>query len=75
MKRTFTFTVSYRMSEQAEVKTIEIKARDKWQAYDLATYEEIPKIEGRCPYSSWVEGVTYKNGTYRQIAKGESMWI
>ena len=75
MKRTFTYTVSYRMNSESEVKIIGIVAHDKWDAYIKATYEEIPKIEGHLPYSSWVEGVTYQNGNYRQIAKGESMCV
>lgn len=46
-------------------KGICVPARNKFEAYDIATYEMIPEIEGRIPYSAWVASVTYNNGNYK----------
>lgn len=74
MKRRFVYTVEYRMSPSADVKCVSVIAGDKWEAYDKATYETIPEQEGCLPHNSWVKGITYQNGNYRLIAKGESMY-
>lgn len=45
---------------------IQIIANNKYDAYDKAIYEEIPKKhDGQMPYSAWVHSVTYNNGNYR----------
>ena len=59
------YTVKWREYDCADVRTVVVIANNKADAYDKATYEEIPKICGSIPYSSWVEGVTYNNGNYR----------
>ena len=48
-------------------KGICVPARNKKEAYDIATYEMIPEIEGTIPYSSWVASVTYNNGNYKKF--------
>lgn len=50
-----------------EVKGIMVPAHNKEEAYDIATFELIPKKEGRVPYASWVHSVTYNNGNYREF--------
>lgn len=65
MARRSVYTVNYRMYESAKVQSIDVVANSKADAYDIAVFEEIPKIEdGDYPYSAWVESVTYANGNY-----------
>lgn len=65
------YTVKYRESIGSEVQYIVTLADNKEGAYFKATYEEIPKIIGGVPYSSWVEGVTYQNGNYKVFCTSE----
>lgn len=53
------------MHSAAEEKGICIAAANKFEAYDKAVYEEIPRIEGGAPYSAWVYSVTYRNGKHK----------
>lgn len=46
-------------------KIIQVPARNKAEAYEIATYDLIPKKEGKVPYASWVSSVTYNNGNVR----------
>lgn len=46
-------------------KAVDVIAKSKYEAWDKAVYEVIPKIEGELPYSAWVASVTYQNGNYR----------
>lgn len=62
-----TYTVSYRMYQHGEEKSIQVIANNKYEAYDKATYELIPDIEAFSPYSTWVSSVTYNNGNYRKF--------
>lgn len=48
-------------------KKVYVLASNKYDAYDKAVYEEIPKIEGGLPYSAWVASVTYQNGNYHRF--------
>ena len=57
------YTVEYRTTN--EVKRISFLAKNKFDAYDKAVYELIPKKEGEMPYSAWVYSVTYQNGNCR----------
>lgn len=57
-----TYHVRYRLYQSSEEQGIDVVASSKFDAYDSATYEVIPEIEGVCPYSSWVSSVTYNNG-------------
>ena len=57
-----TYHVRYRNWSNGEEKGIDVAAANKAEAYDIATFEVIPEIEGSCPYSSWVSSVTYNNG-------------
>lgn len=59
------YYVKYRLYQGAEVKGIDLLAHNKAEAYEKATYELIPEIEGEMPYSSWVSSVTYNNGNVR----------
>lgn len=58
------YYVEYRINGE-DVKGISVPARNKYEAYDKAVYELIPKKEGELPYSAWVVSVTYNNGNYR----------
>lgn len=59
------------MYQSSEEKGIAVPARNKAEAYDKATYEEIPKVEGELPYSSWVYSVTYNNGNCHKFNTSE----
>lgn len=65
------FRVAYRDYWSGQEKGIDIIAKSKAQAYDIAVYEAIPAIEGTMPYSAWVKSVTYQNGKYRQFNTSE----
>ncbi len=67
------YTVKYRMRAYTEEKEISVLAHSKYDAYDKATYEAIPALEGCCPYSSWVYSVTYNNGNYRRFNNCEGL--
>lgn len=56
------YYVRYKMHDCSEVRGIDVLARNKADAYDVAVYEAIPQREGRVPYSAWVSSVTYSNG-------------
>lgn len=56
------YKVNYRMHFAADEKQVEVVAKNKFEAYDWATYEVIPAVEGSVPYSSWVSAVLYANG-------------
>lgn len=58
------YTVQYRMIG-SDVKQISFLAKNRFDAYDKATYELIPEKEGEYPYSVWVSSVTYQNGNYK----------
>lgn len=65
------YTVKYREYKYSEEQTIIVLADNKEDAYDKATFEEIPKVCGTTPYSSWVYGVTYQNGNYKLFNTSE----
>lgn len=46
-------------------KGIDVLANNKYEAWDKAFFEEIPKVEGTTPYSAWVDSVTYQNGNVK----------
>lgn len=59
------YFVNYKMYSADDVRGIAVLARNVQEAYDKATYEEIPTKEGEMPYSAWVHSVTYNNGNYK----------
>jgi hypothetical protein len=62
------YTVSYRLEGYwGEDRHIDVLARNKAEAYDIAVYEMIPEIHSYSPYSAWVSGVTYNNGNYHRF--------
>lgn len=61
------YTVEYKMHSADKVREISLLARTKEDAWDRATFEDIPAKEGSCPYSSWVYSVTYQNGNYHRF--------
>ena len=62
------YTVEYKMHSAAEVKSCTVIANSKEEAYEQATYYDIPIfIEKEHPYSTWVTSVTYQNGNYRRF--------
>lgn len=67
------YYIKYKMHDAAEVKGICVAARNKVEAYDKAVYEDIPKAEGRVPYSAWVYSVTYRNGNHRHFNTCEGL--
>lgn len=56
------YTVKYKKWSSSEEAEVVVEAASKGDAYDLATYDVIPKLIGEVPYSSWVDSVTYKTG-------------
>ena len=65
------YKVNYRMHSAADEKQIEVSAKNKAEAYDWATYEAIPAIEGSVPYSSWVSAVLCANGKIKEFNSSE----
>lgn len=61
------YWVKYRLYECEKERGIQVAARNKADAYDKATYEDIPKKHGKHPYSAWVSSVTYNNGNCRKF--------
>lgn len=72
MKRTYVYTVYYRLCGSGE-KFVDVIASSKADAYDKAVYEAIPKKEGELPYSAWVHSVTYQNGNYHRFNTCEGL--
>jgi len=64
-KRTFVYTVAYITSKFAIEKTIDVIAHNAPEAYDKATFEAIPSVEGTQPYCAYVKSVTYANGNHK----------
>jgi len=58
------YTVWYREHSAGEVKSIDVIAKSKFEAWDKAVYEELDTM----PYVAWVVSVTYQNGNYKQFA-------
>ena len=61
------YTIAYRMHQFGPECVITIDAANCFDAYDKAFYEAIPAQEGYCPYSAWVESVTFKNGKTKRF--------
>ena len=57
------YTVEYLEYFSSNVKSIEVNAKNKIDAYDTAVYKVLDTI----PYSAWVSKVTYKNGSSRSF--------
>lgn len=64
MKKTTrkTYSIRYKMHEADAVRNVCIVASNKYEAYELATYESIPEKEGSLPYSAWVANYTTQAG-------------
>ena len=58
------YTVEYKLHQAAEVKRCYTVASSKADAWEQATFYDIPLVEGTQAYSSWVFSVTYKNGNH-----------
>ena len=67
------YGVVYKMHEAAIEKKVYVPALSKAEAYDSATYDMIPYLEGCVPYSAWVEDVLYKNGNVRSFNTCEGL--
>ena len=61
------YTIEYKMTAFGEVKRHTTLASSKEEAWEQATFYDIPYIEKTAPYSVWVFSVTYKNGNYRRF--------
>ena len=57
------YTIKYKDYQFDNPKSIEVEARSKCSAYDTAVHE---LLQGR-PYSAWVEGVTLRDGRYKEL--------
>ena len=63
-----TYNICYRMQRLSQgCKRIDVCAKNRFEAYDKAVYETIPRIEGEAPYSAWVNAVTYRNGNRKEF--------
>ena len=68
------YCVKYKMNDCSEdPRTVYVCAKNKADAYDVATFEVIPEKEGCIPFSSWVYSVTYQNGHYRRFNTCEGL--
>lgn len=61
------YTVEYKLYMADDVHEYSLTAKNKEDAYVQATFYDIPFITGEQPYSTWVVGVTYKNGRYKRF--------
>lgn len=61
------YKVEYTLWKHQLPQRVFVAAKSKYQAWDKAVYEEIPKVEGELPYSAWVASVTYNNGNYKEF--------
>lgn len=60
------YHIKYKMHFSDEVHGIDVLAQNKEDAWDQATYGDIPyRHNGEIPYSAWVYSVTYNNGNHR----------
>ena len=67
-KRNNVYTVEYRMDQfSSDVRSIDVLASNKAEAYDKAVYEEIMEEEPYSSYSAWVASVTYNNGNTKRF--------
>ena len=46
---------------------ISFLAKNKYDAYDKAVFEIIPRDYGQFPYAAWVADVTYQNGNVHRF--------
>lgn len=59
------YEVAYKLYSADKVRHIRVYARNKAEAYDKATFEEIQKAEQEPPFSAWVERSISKDGQSR----------
>lgn len=62
-----TYHIEYKMHEAADVKSVDVVARSRAEAYDNFMWDVVMDIEPYTPYSAWVASVTYSNGTYKRF--------
>ena len=62
-----TYHIDYRLYQCGKIKSIDVVAKSKKDAYRKAVFELIPEIEHDNAYSAWVDSVTYQNGNFRQF--------
>ena len=62
-----TYHVEYRLYQFGEIKSIDVTAKSKAEAYRKALFEMIPELEQDNAYSAWVASVTYQNGNHREF--------
>lgn len=61
------YDVEYIMFRCDTPRVAYVVAGSKEEAYDVAVYEHIPKVEHSLPYAAWVSACTYANGNYRRF--------
>ena len=62
------YTVEYKMHSADKVRSIDVIATSKGDAWDTATWIAIPnRHNGEYAYSSWVASVKYKSGNTRRF--------
>lgn len=72
MKRRFTYHITYILDGDWDIsRGIDVVAESKEDAYEKAVFEVLPAEMGRCPYSAWVDSVTYSNGNRREFNTGD----
>lgn len=67
------YIVKYCSNVDGELRSVSLPAKNKADAYDKAVYEIIPEKEGACPYSAWVDNVTYNNGNVKYFNTCEGL--
>lgn len=61
------YYVEYTLTNYETPRGVQVCASNKREAWQKATFEEIPNKEGQQPFSSWVSSVTYQNGNYKRF--------
>ncbi len=73
MRSNSAYVVRYRMYSVDDVHSVVVLAHSKEDAYDKAVFEKIREEQGFCPYSAWVDNVTYQNGNVRYFNTCEGL--
>ena len=64
------YHVKYKLYNTGEESSLDIVAKNKYEAYRSAIYNIIPTLyilDDNLSYRAWVESVTYKNGKRRDF--------
>ncbi len=65
------FHVTYRMDQDGALNGLTIRTYSKLSAYLEAIKTTIPDLEGRKPYTAWVDSVVQQDGKFKILKTSE----